>query len=125
MKTAQPTTITLNIGLAPGKGSNMRTTHIASISLHMLSDYFGRGFKVRCEADSRGETTMIVRITLNLFDVAEDMADVLEDVRSVARATEQDCIAVTIETETMHVGALVGPRWQDWGTFDPTKFINF
>ena len=124
MSKAQPTIITLNIGLAPGKGSQMRTTHIASIALTMVSQYFGHGFKVRTDTSCCGESTMIVRIALKLFG-AEDMADVLEDIRSVARAVEQDCIAMTIETETMHVGALVGQRWKDWGQFDPAKFINF
>ena len=124
MSKAQPTIITLNIGLAPGKGSQMRTTHIASTSLNMVNQYFGRGFRVRTETNFHGESTMVVFIALKLFG-AEDMADVLEDIRSVARATEQDCIAVTIETETMHVGALVGQRWKDWGQFDPAKFINF
>ena len=124
MSKAQPTIITLNIGLAPGKGSNMRTTHIASIALNMVNQYFGHGFKVRTETNYHGESTMVVLIALKLFG-AEDMADVLEDIRSVARAAEQDCIAVTIETENMHVGALVGPRWKDWGQFDPAKFINF
>ena len=124
MSTAQPTTITLNIGLAPGKGSNMRTTHIASISLNMVNQYFGPGFKVRTETNYHGESTMVVLIPLNLFD-STDMEYILDDILSVARAAEQDCIAVTIETENMHVGALVGPRCKDWGTFDPAKFINF
>lgn len=110
-------TFTLNIGLAPSKHSGL-TGLLDEASIRKALE-FNLLHVLRYEVQqSATEATAVVQVE----DLAQGILTSYA-VYDAAQRLHQDCIAVV--NDSMGIGALVGPRADEWGVFDPAYFLNF
>ena len=101
----------LNIGLDVGA---TRTMHVSVVHEILSANGFLRHRERVIESDT--EPTLVVEVS----HLGSPMSAALA-VFILPRDLQQDCIAVY--NPATKVGALAGPRANEWGPFDPARFF--
>lgn len=102
--------IVLNIGLKVGRTEERIPVAVAT---EAINHFFPIGHAALEEGD-----TLIVALNHH-----KSIYSIFHPLYTVAQILAQDCIAA-YNTE-LSVGALIGPRADEWGGFDKTLFIDW
>ena len=135
-------TVTLNIGLNVPNGEYMDPTDTMQKALEALGEHLSiKRYRGRIaleggeEVGTRsiaGEDTLVVEVQ-GIGTRRRGGADIIGSVYRLSEALEQDCIAFrgVVAFDGDEDGpfrtheALVGPKAEEWGEFDPTYFIPY
>lgn len=103
--------LTLNIGLNSANGAIPAEQARQALAAN--------GFSIVRDAvhESDTEPTLVAVVHL----LANNYLIIMQQLHRVAEDLEQDCIAVY--HEHTNAGALIGPRAEEWGPFNPEFFL--
>lgn len=134
-------TVTLNIGLNVPNGEYMDPTATARQALEALGEHMSiKRYRARLAFEGgrevnvggiAGEDTLVVEVQ-GVGTNLRGWQDIMDSVYRLSETLGQDCIAFRgIVSYDYWYGsfrpreALVGPKAEEWGEFDPTFFIPF
>jgi hypothetical protein len=106
----------LNIGLAIGNGQQLTVSEVVQ-SIQRIAGLALRTMRV---VESDTELTVVAEVGNWVdFGICREQADVIDRLSSTLA---QDCIAVY--DERSETGRLIGPRADEWGSFNPCFFFD-